>query len=49
MTYLNAYHKEKTERCCQKMQSWFKSPMTSDELYSVVETMKQKHNAALAM
>lgn len=49
MTYLNAYHKEKTERCRQKMKDWYRSPMTSDELYLVVKTIKEKHQTALVM
>ena len=46
MTYFNQFHKEKTERCLKKMQSWFPSPMTLSEQLETAEKMKQ--NMALA-
>ncbi len=49
MTYLNQFHKEKTERCRKKMDSWFKSPMTLEEQQQAAEAMKQNLKTALLM
>lgn len=49
MKYFNSYHKEKTERCLQKMKSWYPSPMTSEEHLKTVQEMKDNFTAATSM
>ena len=46
MTYLNPFHKAKTERCLKKMQSWHTSQMTYEEQLKIADRMKA--NLALA-
>ena len=49
MTYLNQFHKEKTERCLQKMQSWYTSPMSSVEQQAAAQRMKDNLRKAMSM
>ena len=49
MIYFNQFHKEKTERCLQKMQDWFRSPMSLAEQLQAAEQMKQNLAQALTM
>lgn len=49
MAYLTPYHREKTERCLQKMKEWRKSQMTLEEQLAAAQTMKDNMAKGIAM